>query len=457
MDIVEILIVKHGSQSYGISTSDISQIARTPMLMPLPLRPSGVRGLCAISGNITTVVDMNLLLNMKEVDYDNEKARLIVLNDSLSSSTLLVSEVYNTVEVEVENLEIIDKQDDPIIAIYKHNDSLIQVLSLKILFSRVSKVVIESEEVKNSKTHFETEKEDDSSRFLIFSMENESYALHIDYLREIILADIDFTEIAGTKDEVIGLITLREELLIVIDLRKHYGFGTKDNDKNRILIATHDGKKIGLLVDEIIDIKTFANKDIEYMKDHFQDNKISGVIHDEDRIISFFDADVLENLFEENKSFIDEESAVLEEDTSDKTVMEVIVFKLNSREYSFEVDTVAEIIDIVPSTEVAMTNDLIDGIINIRGQIVAIVSLFKKLNIEMNITEDSKIIVCDIKGEKIGFVVDSVSDILHIRQEEIKEQDEALFSKVLHLENGKRLILSMDLDEVISQRKISNE
>ena len=101
MDIVEILIVKHGSQSYGISTSDISQIARTPMLMPLPLRPSGVRGLCAISGNITTVVDMNLLLNMKEVDYDNEKARLIVLNDSLSSSTLLVSEVYNTVEVEV--------------------------------------------------------------------------------------------------------------------------------------------------------------------------------------------------------------------------------------------------------------------------------------------------------------------------------------------------------------------
>ena len=456
MDIEEILIVKHGSQSYGISTSDISQIARTPMLMPLPLRPSGVGGLCAISGNIATVVDMNLLLNMKEVDYDNEKARLIVLNDALSSSTLLVSEVYNTVEVEAEHLEIIDKQDDPIIAIYKHKNKLIQVLSLKILFSRVSKVVIESQEVKNSKIQLEAKKEDDSSRFLIFSMENELYALHIDYLREIILADIEFTEIAGTRDEVIGLITLREELLIVIDLRKHYGFNTKNNDKNRILIATHDGKKIGLLVDEIIDIKAFVNKDIEYMKDHFKDNKISGVIHDEDRIIAFFDADVLEKLFEENESFIDEENTLLEEDTSHETVMEVIVFKLNDREYSFEVDTVAEIIDIVPSTAIVMTNDLIDGIINIRGQIVAIVSLFKKLNIEMNITEDSKIIICDIKGEKIGFVVDSVSDILNIRQEEIKEQDEALFSKVLHLENGKRLILSMDIDEVISQRKISH-
>ena len=454
MDIEEILIVKNGSQSYGIATSDISQIARTPMLMPLPLRPSGVRGLCAIGGNITTVVDMNLLLNMKEVDYDNEKTRLIVLNDALATSTLLVSEVYNTVEVKAKNLEIIDKQNDPIIAIYKHNDSLIQIISLEVLFTRVSKVVIESEEVRSTKAQVAIKKEDDSSRFLIFSMENELYALHIDYLREIILADIEFTEIAGTRDEVIGLITLREELLIVIDLRKHYGFNTKNNDKNRILIATHDGKKIGLLVDEIIDIKAFVNKDIEYMKDHFKDNKISGVIHDEDRIIAFFDADVLEKLFEENESFIDEENTVLEEDTSHETVMEVIVFKLNDREYSFEVDTVAEIIDIVPSTAIVMTNDLIDGIINIRGQIVAIVSLFKKLNIEMNITEDSKIIICDIKGSKIGFVVDSVSDILNIRQEEIKEQDEALFSKVLYLENGKRLVLSMDLDEIISQRQM---
>ncbi|MDB2562948.1 chemotaxis protein CheW, partial [Sulfurimonas sp.] len=290
MDIEEILIIKNGSESYGISTTDISQIARTPMLMPLPLRPSGVRGLCAISGNIVTMVDMNILLNMEEVDYDNEKARLIVLNDALASSTLLVSEVYNTVEVEAKKLEMIDNEDDPIIAIYKHHDSLIQVLSLEILFSRISKVTIEAQEVKSGKPQSDVlKREDDLSRFLIFSMQSELYALHIDYLREIILADIDFTEIAGTSDEVIGLITLREELLIVVDLRKHYGFSTQDNDKNRILIAMHDGKKIGLLVDEIIDIKSFANKDVEYMKDNFEDNKIAGVIHDEERIISFFD------------------------------------------------------------------------------------------------------------------------------------------------------------------------
>ena len=77
MHIEEILIIKNGSESYGISTEDISQISRVPLLMPLPLRPSGVRGLCAVSGSILTMVDMNLLLDMNEVDYDNDKSRLI--------------------------------------------------------------------------------------------------------------------------------------------------------------------------------------------------------------------------------------------------------------------------------------------------------------------------------------------------------------------------------------------
>ena len=84
MQIEEILIIKNGSESYGISTEDISQISRVPSLMQLPLRPSGVRGLCAVSGSIVTMLDMNLLLDMEEVDFDNEKSRLVLLNDELS-------------------------------------------------------------------------------------------------------------------------------------------------------------------------------------------------------------------------------------------------------------------------------------------------------------------------------------------------------------------------------------
>jgi len=454
METEGILIIRNSQESYGIYTKDINQIARVPMLMPLPLRPSGVRGLCAVSGNIVTMVDMNLLLDMPEVDYDNSKTRLISLNGSLSSSALLVSEVFNTVDLDEDKIDYIDKENDPVLAIYKYKNQLIQIISLEVLFSKINKVQIESKEIKNGKIKHEVVKEEETKRFLIFSMANEKYALNIDLLREIILSDIEFTEIAGSSDEVMGLITLRDDLLIVVDLRKYYGFSTTNSYKNRILIATYNGMKIGLLVDEIIDIKNYVQKDIEYMNDTFEDNKIVGVIHDKTSLISFFDERVLENLFKDNSAYIDTEEIEVKNNNDDSVVMEVIVFKLLDKEYAFDVDSVAEIIDIVESTKVSFTDDLIDGIINIRGQIVTIVSLFDKLNITPKIDEDSKIIVCNINENKIGFIVDSVSDILDVKADEIREQDDELFSKILHLNNGSRLVLSMDIDKIVSKEEI---
>ncbi|MCX6052064.1 MAG: chemotaxis protein CheW [Campylobacterales bacterium] len=451
MQIEEILIIKNSHETYGISTHDISQISRVPMLMPLPLRPEGVRGLCAVSGNIVCMIDMNLLLDMNEVDYKADKSRLLSLNGTFSSNALLVSEVYNTVEIEEKNIEYINNENDPIIAIYKYKDSLVQIVSLDILISRIQKVKIQEKDIKNGKVKVEKVKEENADKFLIFSLENEKFALNIEYLREIVLADIKITEIAGSAPDVLGLITLREELLLVVDLRTYYGFKTKNSYKNRILVASCDDKKIGLLVDEIIDIKSYVSKDVEYMSENFQSNKIAGVIHDKESLISFFDKDVLEKLFDQNEAFIDSKSTNLLSYETQENVTEVIVFKLAGKEYAFNIESVAEIIDIVDSTKVAFTNEIIDGIINIRGQVITIVSLFKKLNIETKINEDSKIIICNIKNTRIGFIVDSVSDILNIKVDEIREQEDKLFTNVLHLNNGKRLVLSMDIDEILSK------
>jgi len=455
MQIEEILIIKNGSESYGISTEDINQISRVPSLMPLPLRPYGTRGLCGVGGNIVTMVDINLLLDMPSVDLENSDTRLITLNGVHSSNAILVSEVYNTVNIDENNIEYLNKDDDPIIAIYKYNNSLVQIISLDILFSKINRVEIESKEVQNGKVKAVELQEEDSTRFLIFAMEDEKFALSIEYLREIILADISYTEIAGSPDDMLGLITLRDELVSVVDLRSHYGFKSTYSDKNRILITSINDEIIGLLVDEIIDIKNYLSKDVEYIKDTFDNSKISGVIHDTESLISFFDKDVLEKLFEENRAYINSNSEIEEDKQTQESVMETIVFKLSDKEYAFEVDLVSEIIDIVSSTNVAYSEDGIDGIINIRGQIVTMVSLAQRLNINMKITEDSKIVVCNIDGSKIGFVVDSISDILSIKADEIKmQEDDELFPIILNLDNGNRLVLSMDIQKIVSSKGI---
>lgn len=452
MQIQEILIVKNKNESYGISTEDINQIARVPMLMPMPLRPAGVRGLCAVSGNIVSLLDLNTLLGMGEVDYDAQDTRLLSLNNEFASNALLVSEVYNTVDVDEEHVEYIEDDEDPVVAIFKYQDSLVQILSLEKLVSQIQKISIEAKEVKNGKVKIEDTQEEETNRFLIFSMYREKYALNIDYLQEIILADQNYTELVGASDEVVGLITLRDELILVVDLRKYYGFEAPSSEDNRILITVHNGKRVGLLIDKILDIKNYSISEIEYMNEN-EDMKIAGVIHDEHSLISFFDEVVLEDIFRANDAFIDDVTEEVSNSSTTSDMREVIIFELYEKEYAFDIDSVDEIIDVMSPTKVAYSDERIDGIINIRGQVVTMVSLFGKLGLEPHVTQDAKIIICNVDGVRMGFMVDNVSDIVAIGEDEVREAEDVLFSDVLYLENGKRLVLAMDIKSLIEEKE----
>ncbi len=452
MQIQEILIIKNGSESFGVSTQDIDQIFRVPDIMPLPLRPEEVRGLSVLGGNIATVLDVNMLLGIGKVDENDDHSRLLSLTGKHSVNALLVSDIYNAVTIDEEHIEYIDRADDAVVAIYKYKDLIVQILSLDALVAKIQKIHIDSKEINEAKAKVKTVVEAPSKRFLIFKMSKERFAIDIEFLQEIILAETIFTEITGSREEVIGLITLRDDLITVIDLRNYYGFEKLQSDKNRILITTVNSKTVGLLVDEIIDIKNFLDKDIEYMGNEFDKSKISGVLHDNNSLISFLDDSVICDLIKVNEAYIDTKEEVASQTFDDEDALEFIIFKLEDKEYAFEVDKVAEIIDSVKPTDVAMTDNKIDGVINIRGQIVPIVSLFKILGINEKTDEDSKIIVTEIDGDKVGFVVESVSDILKVNKTDIKPQEDELLTDVLHLENGAKLVMRMDIEKMIQSK-----
>jgi len=451
MKIEEILIIKNNSESFGISTQDINQIFRVPDVMPLPLRPKEVRGLSVLGGNISTVMDVNMLLGIGQVDIQNDKSRLLSLTNENSVNALLTSEVYNTVTIDESKIEYVQRTDDAVIAIYKYDDMIVQIISLDRLFSKIKKVDIKAKAVNEQKVKHKEIAEEASKRFLIFKMHRERFAIDIDFLQEIILCDTTFTEITGSRDEIMGLITLRDDLITVIDLRTYYGFAKKTNEKNRILISTVNSKTIGLLVDEIVDIKNFLERKIEYMGDDFDKSKISGVLHDDNSLISFLDSSVIGDLIAANEAYIDTKEEVAIEDTKAEDSLEVIVFKLDDKEYAFEVDKVAEIIDSVEATDVVMTESKIEGLINIRGQIVPIISLFEILQIEDKSNEDSKIVVTDINNSKIGFVVESVSDILSVDLKDIKPQEDDILTDVLHLDGGNKLVMMMNIEKMIQK------
>ena len=97
-----------------------------------------------------------------------------------------------------------------------------------------------------------------------------------------------------------------------------------------------------------------------------------------------------------------------------------LTFSLGKEEYGIEIKFVTEIIGLQAITEVPELPDYVKGIINLRGKIIPVIDVrtrFKKETKEYN--DRTCTIVIDIKGLCVGLIVDTVSEVLAIPEEEI--------------------------------------
>lgn len=97
-----------------------------------------------------------------------------------------------------------------------------------------------------------------------------------------------------------------------------------------------------------------------------------------------------------------------------------LTFCIGSEFYGIEIKYVTEIIGLHPITVIPEMPDYIKGIINLRGKIIPVMDVrlrFKKPFREYN--DRTCIVVIDIKDISIGLIVDSVSEVISIPDEEI--------------------------------------
>jgi len=88
---------------------------------------------------------------------------------------------------------------------------------------------------------------------------------------------------------------------------------------------------------------------------------------------------------------------------------------LNDEKYGIDIMDIEEILRMLEITKVPKAPSFVEGIINIRGKVIPIVDLRKKLNIPANeYTNSTRIVVVNLSGKKIGFIVDHVEEVLSV-------------------------------------------
>ncbi|WP_176717287.1 chemotaxis protein CheW [Vulcanibacillus modesticaldus] len=133
-----------------------------------------------------------------------------------------------------------------------------------------------------------------------------------------------------------------------------------------------------------------------------------------------------------------------------------VFLKLAEEEYGIDILHVREIINYQETTKLPNTSNVIDGVINFRGNIIPVINLKKRFNYnETIVKENSKIIIVNMREINIGLIVDEASHISTLDEKDIEDSLETVegmdqkYIAGIGRMNGKIVIL-LNLSEIIS-------
>lgn len=136
--------------------------------------------------------------------------------------------------------------------------------------------------------------------------------------------------------------------------------------------------------------------------------------------------------------------------------MKIAVFSLADKEYGADIAQVREVLRMRKVVPVPDVPGFIEGVISLRGKVIPLVNLRKKLGYEPKPGKSGRILVTKTGDHWIAILVDEVRDVVTLGEEDITQPDEVLQS-ARYLKGvaklGKNLVLIVDLTELLKNEE----
>lgn len=138
--------------------------------------------------------------------------------------------------------------------------------------------------------------------------------------------------------------------------------------------------------------------------------------------------------------------------------IQLVCFRIGDDEFGAPINTIREIDRVSRITAIPEAPHYIEGLSNLRGEVLPIINLRKRFLLPEKQTDDkSRVVVADIEGRKTGLLVDSVSHVLRIQRNVISGPPQEtsgspiteFVTGIAKAENGQRIIVVVDLERLI--------
>lgn len=140
--------------------------------------------------------------------------------------------------------------------------------------------------------------------------------------------------------------------------------------------------------------------------------------------------------------------------------IEIVGIKLGEEEYGLEIEKIREVVmvDRILPTFVPRSEIYYEGVINLRGDIIPVINLKKYLGLEgeETVKESSRVVIMELLGLSVGFLIDGITKVMRINKNEVEEPPPTIEERLANLiigvgKHDGKFIPILNMDKIIEQ------
>ncbi|MBQ9245268.1 chemotaxis protein CheW [bacterium] len=273
-------------KKYAINIKNVLEIINIPEIEMPEQTPKGIIGMFNYNGTMLKVIDLCPLLGFDSGSFSISNQVIIAISND-NCFAIHTERIENVKQFESENIQTIPYNSDESILneVYNSENDIINIINIKKLERNISAtketntinyaqlfpsdekskqiLKLRANEHKVSQDTFSFPINTNTiNQYILFTLNNQNYYLDLKYVKEFIsMKRLNITKLPYTQNFIKGIINVRGEFLIVVDLKKflNENTGTDEKEGKKLIIAEGKNFNIALLVDDIKYIKNLKN------------------------------------------------------------------------------------------------------------------------------------------------------------------------------------------------------
>jgi len=474
-----------GGERFATDMAPVQEIIRVPGVAHLPMAPPALLGLANLRGHVLPVLSVRRIFGLPETDA-GEAGRALVINLGAPVGFVVdrVASVISTEKKDIESAEnfqcAVDKE--LLTGVIKGEEgALTMILDFGTILARqFTGIEGASRRELDLKTEASTgtaERESELEVLVSFTVAGQEYAVPIGVVQEIVQAPAEPVRVPNADTHVLGLTALRRRVLPLISLRCLLGLDAVPLDeRQRVVVVSLDAARTAAIVADTVDeVLRVQKNEVEPMPPLLSTGKEAELVsallrlNGGKRLVSvldltkfFTDAGVQAALQARETTEANMQATNTREDLAVDEDEQFVVFQLGAEEFGVPIEAVQEIVRIPDGiARVPKAPEFVEGVMNLRGSVLPVVDQRRRFGMPAaERSERQRILVYTLTAGKVGFIVDSVSEVLRIRKTAIEPAPSVsagqnrMIQRVANLASNNRLLFLVSPESLLEGAEI---